>query len=112
MKSGSKVLTLARCHCAWSPLSSRTSIASSSRYGRGSFLLAVTLYPVLDLTVSSFWFLIIQRVGPSIRTVSPQWQIRPRDDAYGIFFGQLRLTRLYSYDYTRIYPEIAVVAPR
>jgi len=78
----------------------------------GLFLLVVTLRPVLDLTISSFWFLITQRVGPSIRAVSPQWQIRPRDDAFGIFFGQLRLTRLYSYDYTRIYPEIAVVAPR
>lgn len=55
---------------------------------------------------------ITQRVGPSIRAVSPRWQIRPREDAFGICFGQLRLTRLYSYDYTRVYPEIVVVTPR
>jgi hypothetical protein len=78
----------------------------------GAFQLALALRRVLDLTVSSVWFSITQRVGPSIRAVSPQWQIRPRDDAFGIFFGQLRLTRLYSYDHTRIYPEIAVVTPR
>ena len=78
----------------------------------GDFQLAVTLRSVLDLTVSLFWFSITQRVGPSIRAVSSQWQIRPRDDAFGIFFGQLRLTRLYFYDYMRIYPEIVVVTSR
>jgi hypothetical protein len=53
-----------------------------------------------------------QRVGPRIRAASPKWQIRARDDGMGICFGQLRLARLYSYDYTRVYPEIVVVTPR
>jgi hypothetical protein len=53
-----------------------------------------------------------QRVGPRIRAVSPEWQIRSRADSMGICFGQLRLTRLYSYDYARVYPEIVVVTPR
>jgi len=39
-----------------------------------------------------------QRVGPRIRAVSPEWQIRSRADRMGICFGQLRLARLYSYD--------------
>jgi len=54
----------------------------------------------------------MQRVGPKIKASNPQWQIRPRDNARGICFGQLRLTQLYSYDGTRIYPEIVVVTPR
>jgi hypothetical protein len=55
---------------------------------------------------------VTQRVGPRIRAVSPEWQIRSRDDSTGVCFGQLRLTRLYSYDYVRVYPEIVVVTPR
>lgn len=55
---------------------------------------------------------LFERVGPKIQAPSPKWQIRPRDDARGICFGQLRLTQLYSYDGTRIYPEIVVVTPR
>jgi hypothetical protein len=55
---------------------------------------------------------VTQRVGPRIRAVSPEWQIRSRDDSMGICFGQLRLARLYSYDYLRVYPEIVVVTPR
>ncbi|KAN0126118.1 hypothetical protein V8E53_015370 [Lactarius tabidus] len=54
---------------------------------------------------------LFERVGPKIQA-SNQWQIRPRDNARGICFGQLRLTQLYSYDGMRIYPEIVVVAPR
>ncbi|KAH9969185.1 hypothetical protein BGW80DRAFT_1335633 [Lactifluus volemus] len=50
-----------------------------------------------------------ERVGPKIKAVSKEWQIRPRDSAKGICFGQLRLTRLYSYDGTQIYPEIVAV---
>jgi hypothetical protein len=53
----------------------------------------------------------VQRVGPKIQA-SNHWQIRPRDNARGICFGQLRLTQLYSYDGMRIYPEIVVVTPR
>ncbi|KAN0113731.1 hypothetical protein V8E52_007384 [Russula decolorans] len=55
---------------------------------------------------------LFERVGPRIRAVSPEWQIRSRADSMGICFGQLRLTRLYSYDYARVYPEIVVVTPR
>ena len=53
-----------------------------------------------------------QRVGSKIQASTRQWQIRPRDNARGICFGQLRLTQLYSYDGTLIYPEIVVVTPR
>ncbi|KAI0246793.1 hypothetical protein BJV78DRAFT_1251324 [Lactifluus subvellereus] len=55
---------------------------------------------------------LFERVGPKIKPISKEWQIRPRDDASGICFGQLRLTRLYSFDGTRIYPEIVAVIRR
>lgn len=55
---------------------------------------------------------LFERVGPKIQASDPQWQIRPRDSARGICFGQLRVTQLYSYDGIRVYPEIVVVTPR
>ncbi|KAI9452522.1 hypothetical protein F5148DRAFT_1370368 [Russula earlei] len=70
----------------------------------GSVSLGDVAYVVADLYRDLF-----ERVGPWIRGVSPDWQIRPPQGASGICFGQLRLTRLYSYDYTRVYPEIVVV---
>lgn len=73
----------------------------------GSVPLSSVTYVVADLYRDLF-----ERVGPRIRAVSPEWQIRSRDGNMGICFGQLRLTRLYSYDYVRVYPEIVVVTPR
>jgi len=73
----------------------------------GSVPLIAVAYVVADLYRGLF-----ERAGPRIRAVSPEWQIRSRDDRMGICFGQLRLTRLYSYDYIRVYPEIVVVTPR
>jgi len=55
---------------------------------------------------------LFERVGPKLHASDPQWQIRPNDNASGICFGQLRLTRLYSYDGKRIYLDIVVVTPR
>jgi hypothetical protein len=66
------------------------------------------LYCLSDLILSRL-ATITQRVGPKIKAVSEEWQIRPRDSATGIYFGQLRLTRLYSYDGTQIYPEIVAL---
>jgi len=64
-------------------------------------------YVIADLYRDLF-----ERVGPRLQPISPRWQIQSRDDVTGISFGQLRLTRLYSYDFTRVYPEIVVVTPR
>lgn len=68
--------------------------------------------PFLGLTGGGSGLHVTQRAGPMIRAVSPEWQIRSREDSMGICFGQLRLARLYSYDYVRVYPEIVVVTPR
>jgi len=73
----------------------------------GSVPLNIVAFLIADLYRKLF-----ERVGPSIHAASPRWQIRPQEDAFGVCFGQLRLTRLYSYDYTRVYPEIVVVTPR
>ncbi|KAI0261171.1 hypothetical protein BC834DRAFT_972947 [Gloeopeniophorella convolvens] len=53
-----------------------------------------------------------ERIGRTVQAANPRWQIRQRDSAPGICFGQLRLTRLYSYDGVHIYPEIVAVHHR